>query len=282
MQHTRLGAEIVFADINPLTGNLDPKSVESKITDDTSAILTVDWGGYPSDLDELFNIARRYKIEVIQDAAHSLGAIYKGRYVGSGQVDFTCFSTQATKNLSTVDGGILCCLDKQDSIRARKLKWFGVDKENSPEGELGEREYILDEIGFKMNPNNLLCAIGLGNLVGFKECLARRRAIANYYTELANVAGLQLMKYEPDRESSYWLFPLRVQNRLGFVRALKAKGIPTSVVHQRIDKHPLFGGINEDLVGMAIFDREQIHIPIHSELTNDEVDLIVRTIQNGW
>lgn len=275
----------VFADINPLTGNLDPKSVESKITEKTTAILTIDWAGCPSDLSELSELSRKYNLKLIEDAAHSLGATYQGKYVGSGQVDFCCFSTQAIKNLTTVEGGILCCKAEFDYRHANKIKWFGVDKKDSPEGELGEREYVLDEVGFKMNSNNLHAAIGLGNLDGFHSRLFRRRSIAaRYFTELASVPGLTLMKYDSDRQSSYWLFPVRVEKRLDFVRALKAKGVPTSVVHMRIDKHPLLSpnGINRDLVGQEIFEKEQIHIPVHDQLTDSDVSLIISTIKEGW
>ena len=90
------------------------------------------------------------------------------------------------------------------------------------------------------------------------------------------------MGYQSDRESAYWLFPVLVDNRIGFVRKLKSRGVPTSVVHQRIDKHPLFGGRRDDLPGMDVFDKHQIHLPIHDALTDEDVDAVISTIRGGW
>src|SRR5262249_43887055 len=100
----------VFADIQPFTGNIDPGSVRAKITARTKAIMPVHWGGYPCDMDEINAIARGHDLAVIEDAAHALGAIYKGRPVGALS-RFTAFSFQAIKHLTTGDGGALCCLD---------------------------------------------------------------------------------------------------------------------------------------------------------------------------
>jgi len=124
------GATPVFADIQYETGNMDAESLRKKITPKTKAIIPVHWAGYPCDLDEINQIAREQNLEVIEDAAHALGARYRGKPVGAIS-RFTCFSFQAIKHLTTGDGGSLCCLRPEDERRARVRRWFCIDRENS-------------------------------------------------------------------------------------------------------------------------------------------------------
>lgn len=277
-----VGAIPVFADIDPLTGNLTPESVESKITDNTLAILGVDWAGYPFEIYEICNLAELHGLSVIDDAAHAFGATYRGRSIADQRTDYTCFSFQSIKHVTTGgDGGAV--LPKWENERLRRLRWFGISKTDHLPDELGERQYVLHEPGYKLHMNNVAAACGLGNLVNFKGRLAHRRAIAKrYFTELNNVPGLTLMQYKLDRESAYWLFPVLVENRLGFVRKLKERGVPTGIVHARIDRHPLFGGKRTDLPGMDYFDARQIHLPMHDALTDDDISLVIDTIKGGW
>ena len=272
----------VFADIQYNTGNIDPDSIRRKITGKTKAIIPVHWAGYPCDLDEINNIAGEYGLAVIEDAAHALGATYKGKPVGAVS-RFTAFSFQAIKHLTTVDGGALCCLDKDDLYRAKRRRWFDIDRENSKPSELGERVYDAEQTGYKCHMNDLSAAIGLGNLEDFQSNLRRRIEIAKIYREeLNNVPGLQLLEYKNDRKCAYWLFTMLVDKRIDFIEKLKEKEIPASVMHQRIDDNSVFGGITPGLVNQERFNDKQVSIPVHSGLTDDDVKLIVDTIKKGW
>ena len=113
----------IFADIDPLDGNISPKSIEERVTDCTRAIMPVHWGGYPCDMNEINSIASRYNISVIEDAAHALGATYNGEPIGSIS-RFTVFSFQAIKHLTTGDGGALCCIDEKDA-KLFETEWRG-------------------------------------------------------------------------------------------------------------------------------------------------------------
>ncbi len=276
------GATPVFADIQYQTGNLDPKTIKHKITERTKAIMPVHWAGYPCDMDEINAIAKEHGLAVIEDAAHALGATYKEKPIGSIS-RFTAFSFQAIKHLTTGDGGALCCLSAQDQAQAKAKRWFGIDRNNSKPSILGEREYDLQELGFKYHLNDLAAALGIANLEDLPRILKRRRKIAKLYRkELKDISGLELLKYENDRESAYWLFTVLVDNRERFIKALKAAGIPTSVVHLRIDKNSIFKGMAPDLTEQAKFNTKQLSIPLHSALTDDDVALIIRTIKKGW
>jgi perosamine synthetase len=278
----QVGARPVFADIQYETGNIDPADIEHRITARTKAIMAVHWGGYPCDLEQIHAIARRHGLVVIEDAAHAPGATYQGRAIGAIS-DFTCFSFQAIKHLTTGDGGALCALDPEKAQQVFRRRWFGIDRAHSPVSEIGEREYDLTDVGYKYHLSDYAAALGLANLQGFHARLERRRALVRRYREgLGQVAGLRLLEQQPDRESAHWLFGMHVENRLQFIRALKARGIAASVVHDGIDHNTLFGGKRPELVNQRRFDETQIHIPLHDALSSEQVEYIIEAITQGW
>ena len=275
------GAKPIFADIN-LDGNISVESIKQKITEKTKAIIPVHWGGYPCDMDEINQLAKEHNLIVIEDAAHALGAKYKGKNIGTIS-DFTSFSFQAIKHLTTGDGGLLTCLKESDSKFIKRLRWFDIDRENSIPSILGEREYDITNVGFKYHMNDIAASIGLGNLETIDSKLNRIQSIAKTYREsLQNIPGLKLMDYKNDRESSYWLFPMLVERRVDFINKLKDNNIPSSVVHLGIDKNTLFGGKDYSLINQRYFDDNQIHIPIHDKLSDEEIDKIIGVIKKGW
>lgn len=277
----QVGAKPIFADIDPKTGNIDPKSIEGKITEHTEAIVPVHWGGYPCDLGVINRIARKYGLLVIEDAAHALGATYCEHPIGTIS-DFTCFSFQAIKHLTTGDGGCLCCKRKEDARKAKALRWFGVDRENSKPGILGERIFDITELGYKFHMNDVAASIGLGNLEGFEQRLSLRQKYGCYYRKaLEGVSGITLLEQYKRRTHAYWLFTMLVERRGRFVKHMKDKGIPVSVVHQRIDKYSVFDGPYK-LSGQAIFDKQHICLPVHDELSMDDIDSVVQAIEAGW
>jgi perosamine synthetase len=278
----QVGATPVFADIQYQTGNIDPSDIEHRITARTKAIMAVHWGGYPCDLAEIQVIAQRHGLVVVEDAAHSSVATYRGQAIGSIS-DYTCFSFQAIKHLTTGDGGALCARDPERAREVFRRRWFGIDRASSPVSELGEREYDLTDIGYKYHLSDYAAALGLANLDGFAGRMAVRRARVQQYRDgLRHVPGLTQFAAQPDRESAHWLFGFHVENRLGFVRALRARGIAASVVHDGIDRNTLFGGLRPDLVQQRRFDETQIHVPMHDALTAEQVAYIVDVISEGW
>ena len=276
------GATPVFADIDPETGNIDPASVRRKITARTKAVIPVHWGGEPCDMDTLNAIATEAGIAVIEDAAHAFGAVYKGRMVGTLS-RLTCFSFQAIKGMTTGDGGAIAVQSEEDAILLTRRRWFGIDKTRTPVTDIGERSVAIDILGYKYHMNNIAAALGVGNLPDHPARLSRRRAIgATYLHELAQVAGLRHIRRRADSEGGFWLFPILVERREDFGRAMKSRDVPITVVDRRIDKHPILGGLREDLEGAARFDAEQIHIPIHEDLSDEDVAKVVESVKSGW
>jgi len=276
------GATPVFADIQYDTGNIRPQDIKHRITERTKAIMCVHWGGYPCDMYDILDIAGKHNLPVIEDAAHALGATYKACPIGTIS-RFTAFSFQAIKHLTTGDGGMLCCSRKADAERARRLRWFGIDRANSKVGFLGERLYNIEEVGYKYHMNNLAAAVGLGNLEGLRCRLLARQLIGRYYrTKLADTLGIQLLRVDRERTHAYWLFTMLVERREDFIRKLAEHGIPASVVHLRIDRNSVFAGFYDDLPFQTVFNQRQVSIPIHEGLTKADVEHIVEVIRGGW
>ena len=276
------GATPVFCDIEYLSGNICIKSLEKKITSRTKAIMPIHYGGLPADLGEINKIAKQNKLKVIEDAAHALGSTYKGKSIGSIS-DFTAFSFQAIKQVTAGDGGALCCKKIPDYKRAKRLRWFGIDREASKVSILGERVFEVDELGFKYHMNDLAASLALGNLSNYSSRLKRVRSIAKKYAEsLKSVPGVHLLETKQDRESSYWLYTLLVDNRENFIKKMLSNGIPVSVVHQGIDRFKIFNGKVNSHVNQRKFDQDQICIPIHSGLTNNDVDRVIGAVKAGW
>jgi len=275
------GATPVFADIDPMTGNICPASATEKITSRTRVIMPVHWGGYPCEMSAINAIAQANNLVIIDDAAHALGATYWGYPIG-GHTHFTAFSFQAIKHLTTGDGGALCCQTKGSAAVARTLRWFGIDRVNSEPSILGERVYDTNTIGYKYHMNNVAAAIGLGNLVDFRSRLAQRQVNGLHYRyRLCDVPGVTLLECNKDRQHAYWLFTVLVENREDFIRKLDEWGVPTSIVHRRIDGYSLFGG-PYDLPGQAIFGRKQISLPVHDKLTLEDIDFVCDIVEAGW
>jgi perosamine synthetase len=276
------GGTPVFADIEPDSPNIDPADVSKRITEKTKAIIVVHYGGLPCDMDGINAVARGRDLVVVEDAAHALGAAYKGQPAGA-MSDFGVFSFQAIKQLTTGDGGMLACRDESQHREAYRRRWFGIDRERRRPSELGEPEWDIEEVGYKYHMNNIAAAMGAAHLQDFPAQLARRREMnALYRRELAKVSGVQMLAEPEDRETAAWLFTMLVERRLDFIRALKSREVQAAVWHQRIDKHPLFGGLRDDLPNQARFNERQVSIPMRPDLKPEEVEKVLGAVRQGW
>jgi perosamine synthetase len=273
------GAKPVFADIG-MDGNISVEDVLLNITDKTRAVIAVSWGGNPCDLADLSYSCRANGVPLIQDNAHALGATYEGSPLSRFR-GFSCYSFQAIKQVTTGDGGALVC-DDWDYERAKRLRWFGIDRENDKADETGERVYNLKEIGYKYHMNDYSAALGLGNLSGFEKRQERVKWIAKRYDEdcwdYDNPTWGGAVKKEG---CSYWLYDVLVDSRRDFMRAMKDRGVPTSVVHLGIDRNDIFGG-RQDLPVQRYWDEHHVCLPIHSSLTDEDVEKVIESVRTGW
>jgi dTDP-4-amino-4,6-dideoxygalactose transaminase len=270
------GAKIVWADIDPWTANIDPASVAQRITPRTKAIMCVHWGGYPCELEELNALAARHGIKLIEDACHAFGATYHDRLVGSHS-DFVCFSFQAIKHLTTVDGGALVCKSRADCERGRLLRWYGINRKDQRKDLRCEAD--IAEYGYKFHMNDVTAAIGLEQLKYVAETLAKHRRHAARFDEA--LRGLQTahpLRYAADRRSSYWLYTIRVRDRAAFMTHMKEAGVTVSQVHARNDLHTAFQASRVPLPGVEEFVAAQVSIPVGWWLTEQDQATIINAI----
>lgn len=270
------GAKIVWADVDPATGNISPKSVREKVTKKTRAVIAVHWGGYPCDLDELDSVCRAYDLRLIEDAAHAFGAEYKGQKIGA-RSDFTCFSFQAIKHLTTIDGGALACERDGDLQRGKLLRWYGIDRGGQRQDLRCEAE--IREYGYKFHMNDVNAIIGLAQLPHVERILTLHRRNAEYYQgRLKGLKNVTLLDYKSDRLSSYWLFTILVRDRDAFIPWMSERGIMASKVHVRNDIHAAFGASKASLPGVDLFYGSQVSIPVGWWVMPEDRDKIVDAI----
>ena len=273
-----MGAKIVWADIDPWTGNIDPEDVARKITPKTKAIMCVHWGGYPCDLDELNAIAAEHDVKLIEDACHAFGSTYHGKPIGSHS-DFACFSFQAIKEMTTVDGGALVCKSEADRERGRLLRWYGIDRKSKRKDLRCDEDIV--EYGYKFHMNDVTAVIGLEQLKYVGKTIGKHRANATRYNKgFEDLKAVRPLRYKDDRSSVYWLYTIRVKNRQKFMEHMKKAGITVSQVHARNDTHTTFKDFRVELPGVDEFTSEQVSIPAGWWLTERDLTYIIDTVLN--
>jgi len=275
------GADIVWADIKDDI-NIDPVSIKRKITEKTKAILFVHWGGYPADLEEIFEISKEYNIPIIEDAAHTYGSIYRDSIIGDCKYsNFCMISFQAIKHLTCVDGGVLFTRNVEDYNRGKLLRWYGIDRE-TPRDDFRCEEDIL-EAGDKWHMNDVCATVGISNMMLAERNVAIARENAKYYDEeLSNVAGVKIVQNSTDRLSSYWLYTIHVENRSEFCHAMGVRGVSVSRVHERNDKHTFTKKFVTELPNLEEVMKKYISIPVGWWVTEEERSYIVKSIKEGW
>jgi perosamine synthetase len=271
-----LGATVVWADIDPWTGNISPDDVARKITARTKAIMAVHWGGSPCDLSRLSAVARAHALPIVEDAALAFGATYEGRRIGSIS-DYTCFSFQATKHVTTVDGGALTCASPQTLERGRRLRWYGADRTGTVEWHWDQD---IQEAGYKCHMNDVTAAIGREQLKHAAHILARHRAHARAYDEaLQDCTAIRPLRLDAWGVGSYWTYTVRVAAREAFMTHMAAAGIGVSRVFARNDRYPAFASARTALPGVDAFDAEQVSIPCGWWLSSDDLGYVVDTLR---
>lgn len=272
-------SKVVFADVQESSMNIDPADIKRKITAKTKAIMVVDWAGYPCDMAEIMKLAREHNLKVIEDAAHALGATYQNQPIGV-IADYTCFSFQAIKQITTVDGGMLTMKNDADRKRAKLLRWYGIDREFK--GDIYWK-YQIKEIGYKYHMSDVTATMLDSQLDQFDKIAQRRKEIANrYLNELKDIPGLTLLERKSDRESGNWLFTMYVDRRDDFQKKLTENEIESHMVHVRNDICPIFGGRRLDLPIMNKVENKYVSIPLHNHLTDEEVLKVIKVIKGGW
>lgn len=276
-----IGATPVFADIDPQTMNISVDSIRTLITERTRAIVTVDYGGLPCDYEPIMRIAEEFGLIVIDDAAHALGAKYRNQNIGS-IADFTTYSFQAIKHITTGDGGMLAIKNPSLLEKAKRLRWFGIDRVAKIGGIWAND---IHEVGYKYQMTDISAAMGLAGLEKIDEILLHRRLILEiYFNELNNIPGLFNVgkNKNVEHEHAAWLHTVSVENRLGLQKKLKDHNIESGQVHYRNDMYSVFGGRKDYLVNMDLMEDKYLVLPIHMNMTTEDAFRICKTVASGW
>jgi dTDP-4-amino-4,6-dideoxygalactose transaminase len=279
------GAKVVFSDVQADTANIDPKAVEAAITSKTKAIVAVDFAGHPADLNELRAIANRHKLFLIEDAAHSVGSIYRGRRVGS-IADLTTFSFFPTKNFTTGEGGAVASIHPDLLEKAKRFSRQGLvrNKNEFIIRSEGNWHQEVHEFGLNYRLPDILCALGISQLSRLAKFKARRREIFDHYSHL--LENLDLIEAPLEREyvSSNWhLYPIKVQvkERERIFNELLKAGIGVQVNYIPAYWHPVFQKKGHKIGEFPISDnfyKREISLPMHFEVSNNDIRRIVELL----
>lgn len=275
-----MGVKIVFADVDENL-NIDIEHVKQLITPKTKAIVCVHYGGLPCEMDVLWDLGKKHNIKIIEDAAHAVGAKYKGHYIGS-QSDFTMFSFQAIKHITTGDGGMLVVKDPSLVEKAKRLRWFGIDRSSKQKG-IWEND--ITEVGYKYQMTDLGASIGLAALDEFDAHLAHRQYLYSLYCNLLEgIEGIRVIGKEySDREHAAWLLTAEVDRREALMKHLREHKIESGQVHYRNDRYSIFGGrtVGKFPKMDAIEDRYLV-LPLHGKVKEEDIFYISEVLKKGW
>ena len=260
---------IKWVDVDTNTCNMDLDDLERKLDKTTRVVSFVHWGGSPLDLARLEEIKDKYEarynqeLYVIEDCAHAFGALFKGAKIGSPSRNICVFSTQAIKHLTTIDGGFITLPTDELYERAKKLRWFGIDRlARTTEGGDFRLEPDVKEWGYKFNMNDVNASVGLGNLPYIDKNIEHARELARFYdTELGAVEGACPLKQARDAESSYWIYTIRIVDKYEFIAFMKENGVMCSQVHNRNDQHSCVAEYRAELPQLNQLEQEIVCIP---------------------
>jgi dTDP-4-amino-4,6-dideoxygalactose transaminase len=286
-----MGADPVFVDISPLTLCIDPDCVERAITPRTKAIMPVHFAGHAAEMDALIAIARKYNLQIIEDAAHALPTTANGRVIGSLDSDVTVFSFYANKTMTTGEGGMLVTRNKEIAARARIMRLHGINRDAFDRftSNIPGWYYEIVAPGYKYNMTDIAASMGIHQLKKVDNFQKRRAEIANQYSELLYDLPLTLPPMGLNGDIHSWhlyviqLAPSLTVSRDVFIERMFAQGIGMSVHYIPLHLQPYWRdtyNLKPEMfpVSQAIFERTA-SLPIYTRMTDQDVIRVVEAVK---
>jgi perosamine synthetase len=279
------GGTPVFADVNPNTYNIDPNEIRKKITSRTKAIIAVHFAGQPCEMDEIRQIAKEYNLVVIEDAAHALGADYKGKMIGSIS-DMTTFSFHPVKHITTGEGGMVTTNDKELYQLLCRYRSHGITRDSSLMTSYdGPWYYQQLELGYNYRITDIQCALGISQMKKLDFFVSRRRALAGrYHKAFENLENIIMPGQLPGCNSSWHLYVIQVQpqRRKEIFEKLTAKGIGVNVHYIPVYTQPYYRQRGYEDVSCPSAESIYagfISLPMYASLSNEEQDYVIEQIK---
>ncbi|GBE14654.1 UDP-4-amino-4-deoxy-L-arabinose--oxoglutarate aminotransferase [bacterium BMS3Abin14] len=288
------GAKPVFADIDPGTLCIDPLEIEEKLASATRGVIPVHFAGQPCDMPAIWKIAQENNLTVIEDAAHALGASYRDQgktcRVGScAHSHMTTFSFHPVKHITTGEGGAITTNDPLIYEKLLQLRTHGITKDPALLSRVdGPWYYEMQDLGFNYRITDFQCAIGLEQMKRLDGFVARRRVIAQEYTEVFSGEGeITLQRQREGSESSWHLFVIRVptQKRLRIFNGLREKGIGVQVHYIPVHLQPWYrknlGCREGDFPRAEEYYSGAVTIPLFPEMSREDVEYVIETVREA-
>ncbi len=287
-----LGAQPVFVDIEPDTGNIDATLVQSSISENTKVLLPVHFGGHPVNLQQMKEIADANRLVVIEDASHALGAKYLDTTIGDcSYSDMTVFSFHPVKSMTTAEGGAVLTNHKTIYEKLISFRQHGVTRDTNlfvnQNADMGSWYYEMHSLGYNYRLPDLLCALGNSQLKRLDSFIQSRTEIVEKYDEAFRDAKWFDTPIEKDYAKSAWhLYPIRIkakysgQKSLIFSRLREAGlGVQVHYIPVYLQPHYRRLGYGANLCPTAeAFYREAISIPLYPEMSDEDKDYVIETV----
>lgn len=279
------GGTPVFADVDPYTYNIDPEDIRKKITDKTKAIIAVHLAGQPCDMDEIHSIAQEHNLIVIEDGAHALGSVYKGKKVGCLS-DMTTFSFHPVKPITTGEGGMIMTDNEELYKRLVLFRSHGITRDESMmTRNEGPWFYQQLDLGYNYRITDIQCALGCSQMRKLDKFLKRRRELAERYNNAFIECDNIVTPYQlPDTQSGWHLYIVQVKNhdRKQVFETLRDKGIGVNVHYIPVYMHPYYQEHGYKDVHCANAEEIYSHIislPLYPGLNDDQQDYVIDTLK---
>lgn len=275
------GMKPVFCDVDILTMNITAETIENKITPKTGAIMVVHYAGLPVNMDEI----KAFGIPIIEDAAHAVDSIYKGKHCGTIS-DVGIYSFDAVKNLTAGEGGGLATSSAEMLERAKMLRYCGIGKSgfdaavSNAKGKNRWWEYNISEPFIKMLPTNIAAGIASAQLAKIDELqLIRKNIWDTYQTEFENIPWIiRPVEANYGDRHSYFTYCIRTPKRDELAKYLLDNGIYTTLRYHPLHLNKLYGQTDVNLVNCELLNEDCLSIPLHPRLSETDVEKIITEI----
>jgi len=272
-------AKLVWYDVDRITGLATLDNLKKVITDKTRVVILVHlFGTKTKDLDSILDYCQKRYIRVIEDAAQALGSAVNKQYLNKNS-DFVAFSFQAIKHLTTIDGGMLYCRKNEDAQRGKLLRWFGFDRTK----DFSSRCLCQDvkELGAKIHMTDINAYIGIKSLETIDAIISAHRFNAGIYEEALRNDKSCVSCHLAESGSSFWVYPVLVQNRDKFIEYLNDNGVQTSIVHPRLDKLSCFRKSSVTLPNLNFLMENITCLPCGWWVREKDIEYILGVIKKG-